>query len=105
MSFFSQYDEHLTATERELVERARQFCAGSFSGAVHDAYLQGEPFAREWIIEWAALGMLGLQAKVEHGGHAASYLCKIRVAQEMARHGFAAAFCLNNLQGQVTRIS
>lgn len=49
--------------------------------------------------------MLGLQAKADHGGYEASFLCKIRVAQEMARHSFAAAFCLNNLQGQVTRIS
>jgi alkylation response protein AidB-like acyl-CoA dehydrogenase len=105
MSFFSQYDAQLTTKEQALVERARRFCAGAFSDAVHDAHLRGEPFAGEWISEWAALGMLGLQAKVEHGGHGASFLCKIRVAQEMARHGFAAAFCLNNLQGQATRIS
>ncbi|MBR0646113.1 acyl-CoA dehydrogenase family protein [Plastoroseomonas hellenica] len=105
MPFFSQYDEQLTPAETELVGRARRFCAGAFSAAIHEAYLRGEPFAREWITAWAALGMLGLQAKTEHGGHEASFLCKIRVAQEMARHGFAAAFCLNNLQGQVTRIS
>lgn len=105
MSFFSQYDAQLTTTERGLVGRARRFCAGAFSASVHEAYLRGEPFPREWISEWAALGMLGLQAKAEHGGHEASFLCKVRVAQEMARHGFAAAFCLNNLQGQVTRTS
>ena len=105
MSFFSQYDAHLTAPERDLVQRARDFCAGAFSSECHDAYLRGEPFAREWIGKWANLGMLGLQARVEDGGHGASFLCKVRVAQEMARHGFAAAFCLNNLQGQATRIS
>lgn len=105
MSFFSQYDALLTPAERNLVERARAFCTGAFSRAVHDAHLRDEPFAREWIEKWAALGMFGLQANVEDGGQGASFLCKVRVAQEMARHGFAAAFCLNNLQGQATRIS
>ncbi|MBR0652066.1 acyl-CoA/acyl-ACP dehydrogenase [Roseomonas terrae] len=105
MTFFSQYDAQLTTHEQELVQRARDFCAGAFSSEVHDAHLRGEPFAREWIGKWAALGMFGLQSRVEDGGHGASFLCKVRVAQEMARHGFAAAFCLNNLQGQATRIS
>jgi alkylation response protein AidB-like acyl-CoA dehydrogenase len=105
MPFFDQYDALLTPRELDLVEHARRFCAGPFSDAIHGAYLRGEPFAREWITRWAAEGMLGLQAKAEHGGHEASFLCKVRVAQEMARHGFAVAFCLNNLQGQATRIS
>lgn len=105
MPFFEQYDAALPARERDLVARARRFCAGPFSAALHDAFLRGEPFGREWIARWADEGMLGLQVKREHGGSDASFLCKIRVAQEMARHGFAAAFCLNNLQGQATRIS
>jgi alkylation response protein AidB-like acyl-CoA dehydrogenase len=105
MPFFDQYDARLTVAERDLVATARRFCAGAFSAALHAAHLRGEPFDRGWIADWAALGMLGLQARPEHGGHGASFLCKVRVAQEMARHGFAAAFCLNNLQGQATRIS
>jgi alkylation response protein AidB-like acyl-CoA dehydrogenase len=105
MTFFSQYDALLTAPELDLVARARDFCAGPFSRAIHDARLRGEPFAQEWIAEWAGLGMLGLQVQPGHGGQGASFLCKVRVAQEVARHGFAAAFCLNNLQGQATRIS
>ncbi len=105
MAFFDQYDEQLTAPERDLVARARTFCNAGFASALHASWLEGEPFGRHWIDEWAAAGMLGLQATAADGGHAASFLCKIRVAQEMALHGFAAAFCLNNLQGQVTRIS
>lgn len=105
MAFFEQYDALLSPAERDLVATARGFCAGDFTAELHAAFLRDEPFDRRWITGWAALGMLGLQAKPEHGGHDASFLCKIRVAQEMARHGFAAAFCLNNLQGQVTRIS
>ena len=105
MGFFHQYDHHLSAKELALVERAREFCAGSFSEDVHAAYSQGEPFSVDWISKWAGLGMLGLQAKREHGGHEASFLCKIRVAQEMAQHSFAAAFCLNHHQSIVTRVS
>ena len=37
MSFFSQYDALLTPAERNLVDRARAFCTGAFSRAVHDA--------------------------------------------------------------------
>lgn len=105
MTFFAQYDEVLSEAERELVSNARRFCEGSFSEEAHTAYLQGVPFARVWIEHWAAEGMLGLQVRPEHGGHGASFICKIRVAQEVARHSFAAAFCLNNLQGQATRLS
>lgn len=105
MDFYRQYDSLLPAAELALVEKTRAFCAGGFSRHVFEAHLEGQPFAPQWIAKWAALGMLGLQAKREHGGFGASYLCKIRVAQEMARHGFAGAFCLNHHQGGVTRLS
>ncbi|WNJ88010.1 acyl-CoA dehydrogenase family protein [Bosea sp. 685] len=105
MTFFAQYDDALSDAERELVSKARWFCEGKFSEETRQAHLRGVPFAREWIKSWADEGMLGLQVKPEHGGHGASFICKVRVAQEVARHSFAAAFCLNNLQGQATRLS
>ncbi|MCK1734037.1 acyl-CoA/acyl-ACP dehydrogenase [Bradyrhizobium sp. 138] len=105
MDFYHQYDAQLSADERDHVAKARAFCAGAFSASVFAAHMTGEAFPEKWIAEWAALGMLGLQAKRAHGGLEASYLCKIRVAQEMARHGFAAAFCLNHHQGGATRLS
>jgi len=105
MDFYHQYDTLLSAEERAHVARARQFCTGAFSEGVLAAHTSGKALPEKWIAAWAATGMLGLQAKRAHGGHEASYICKIRVAQEMARHGFAAAFCLNHHQGGVTRIS
>ncbi len=105
MNFFQQYDEQLNPNEHALVARAQRFCAGPFSNAVHAAHSRNEPFDGEWIRRWASEGMLGLQARQEDGGFDASYLCKVRVAQEMARHSFAAAFCMNNLQGIATRVS
>jgi alkylation response protein AidB-like acyl-CoA dehydrogenase len=105
MSFYHQYDQVLSAAERDHVARARAFCGGEFSQSVLESHLRGEAFPTEWIARWAAAGMLGLQARPEHGGLGASFVCKIRVAQEMARHSFAAAFCLNHHQGGVTRLS
>lgn len=105
MQFYAQYDRVLTAEERSLVDKARHFCGGAFSSEAHDAYMRGEPFPSDWYRRWAQEGMLGLQARREDGGHAASFLCKIRVAQEMARHSFAAAFCMNHHQGSLTRLS
>jgi hypothetical protein len=105
MDFYQQYDQLLSKAELDHVKRTRQFCEGEFAADVLTAHLAGEAFSPKWIVKWAATGMLGLQAKRVHGGLEASYACKIRVAQEMARYGFAAAFCLNHHQGNVTRLS
>jgi alkylation response protein AidB-like acyl-CoA dehydrogenase len=105
MNFYEQYDERLNGEERALVARADDFCSGGFSQAVLDAFNRGEAFEKSWIDTWAREGFLGLQTRKDHGGLGASYLCKLRVAQVMAEHSFAAAFAINNLQGSVTRLS
>lgn len=105
MDFFAQYDAVLTDAEKTLVARAREFCAGDFARDVARSFADGVPFPEAWFARWAALGMLGLQVRPEHGGLGASYMCKIRVAQEMARVGFAAGFCMNHHQGSATRVS
>jgi len=105
MNFFDQYDAELTKHERAAVHNAREYCQGEFQEEANRAFIANEPFRRSIIDEWAALGLLGLQVDRDRGGLGASYLAKIRVAQEMARHGFAAAFCLNNMQGIATRVS
>lgn len=105
MNVFDQYDAMLTARELDLVAQARRFCVSGFSEAALISHSKGEPLPREWTQKWAELGMLGLQAKRSDGGMEASYICKIRVAQEMAKHSFAGAFCVNHHQGQVTRLS
>lgn len=105
MSFYQQYDELLSADERSLVSAAESFCAGAFSDELLSSFLEARPYAASWIQAWADAGFLGLQTQKEHGGHNASFLCKVRVAQSMAEHGFAAAFAINNLQGSITRLS
>lgn len=105
MSFYDAYDELLPDEEQALVAAARDFCRGEFSAHLLDSHTQGCAFDATWISRWAEAGLLGLQTPRELGGHGASFLCKIRVAQTMAEHGFAAAFAINNLQGSVTRVA
>ena len=105
MNFYDLYDERLSAAERSLVEAAGDFCRGEFSAHLLASHTQGRAYDASWIDRWAKEGFLGLQTPREFGGHDASFLCKIRVAQTMAEHGFAAAFAINNLQGSVTRVA
>ncbi|MGJ7542375.1 acyl-CoA dehydrogenase family protein [Variovorax sp. LT1R16] len=105
MSFYAPYDSLLSGHEKSLVERARAFCDHAFSSSLLECFLQGKPFDTEWIDRWAEQGFLGLQALRYDGGEEASFLCKIRVAQTVAEHGFGVAFALNNLQGSVTKLS
>lgn len=105
MHFYDSYDEKLSPKERELVAAAGDFCRGEFSAHLLDTHTLGQPYDAAWIGKWAEAGLLGLQTPRELGGHDASFLCKIRVAQAMAEHGFAAAFAINNLQGSVTRVA
>lgn len=105
MNFYDQYDQVLSPEERSLVAKAERFCAGDFSEEVLQAFRQARPYEAGWIHSWAKEGFLGLQASPEHGGQSASFMCKVRVAQAMAEHSFAAAFAINNLQGSVTRLS
>ncbi len=105
MAFYDLYDAMLPREEQELVAAASDFCRGEFSIHLLESHSKGQPYDAAWIHKWARAGFLGLQTPREFGGHDASFLCKIRVAQTMAEHGFAAAFALNNLQGSVTRVA
>ncbi|OWT66380.1 acyl-CoA dehydrogenase family protein [Candidimonas nitroreducens] len=103
--FFAQIDQLLSSRELELVHRTREFCDGAFSLELQRSFIKGAPFSADWIAQWAELGMLGLQVPRELGGQGATFACKVRIAQELALHGFGAAFALNNLQGSVTRLA
>jgi alkylation response protein AidB-like acyl-CoA dehydrogenase len=104
MSFFEELDSGLTTRELALVRTAAAFCVDVLEPQLARARSRGEPCDRAVVEQWAATGMLGLQVPEERGGFGASFLCKIRIAQEMAGHSFAGAFCLNNMQGMATRL-
>jgi alkylation response protein AidB-like acyl-CoA dehydrogenase len=104
-SFFESINSLLSEHELKILAEVKAFCQSDFSSQIHTHFLQGKAFPREWIQKWADQGMLGLQVPKALGGKEASFACKVRVAQEVARHGFAPAFALNNLQGSVTRLA
>ncbi|MFJ3463464.1 acyl-CoA dehydrogenase family protein [Achromobacter spanius] len=103
--FFAQLDAMLDPAERDVIARAREYCDARIAPESFRAFRAGEPYARSVIEEWASRGFLALQVPPSVGGSGASFLCKVRLAQEVALHSFATAFSLNNLQGSVTRVA
>ena len=95
----------LSPHEHRLVALAQDFAArivAPHAQAWDDA---NQALPRAVVDEYAALGLAALQVPPEHGGSGASYHCKLRIAEAIAAHDFAAAFALNNLQGAVTRMA
>ena len=103
--FFAQIDALLTPAEQQIVARASDFCRRRIAADTLAAFGAHQSYPIAILEEWAALGFLALQAPQSVGGFDASFLCKIRLAQEVALYSFATAFSLNNLQGSVTRVA
>ena len=94
----------LTPREQELVEAARRFAAEVIEpqAAIWEQKRQAIP--RDVFKQYAEAGFSGLEVPAEHGGQGVSYLCKVRVAEVMARACFAATFALNNSQATAARL-
>lgn len=105
LGFFAPLDALLNDAEQRAIQQARAFCHQHVAAAAHAAFTLGEPYPITILHDWAAQRFLALQAPESAGGLGASFLCKVRLAQEVARHSFATAFSLNNLQGSVTRVA
>lgn len=103
--FFSQLDSLLNGAEQRVVAKAREFCAQHIAEDTLTAFCAGEAYPISILEGWASQGFLALQVPAAAGGAEASFLCKIRLAQEVALYSFATAFSLNNLQGSVTRVA
>ena len=94
----------LPPPEQALVATAEAFAARVIAPAAPVWEANHGALPRAVVQEYAAIGLAGLQVSAGRGGGAASYACKLRVAEAIAAHDFAAAFALNNLQGSVTRM-
>jgi len=94
----------ITSAERALIDRAEDFAARVIAPDAAAWERARSPLPREVVREWSALGLNGLQVATAHGGQGASYYCKVRVAEALARVCMASSFALNNMQGFVTRI-
>jgi alkylation response protein AidB-like acyl-CoA dehydrogenase len=97
-------DLPLTPREQELVEAARRFAAEVIEphAAIWEQKRRSIP--RDVFRRYADAGFSGLEVPTDHGGQGVSYLCKVRVAEVMARTCFAATFALNNSQATAARL-
>lgn len=90
--------------ETDLVAVAAAFASRTIAPHAAAWDEAGAALPRAVVQEYADLGLAALQVSPAHGGHGASYRCKLRVAEAIAAHCFPSAFALNNLQGSVTRM-
>jgi len=98
-------DIDLPESERALLRAARAFAEQIIAPNAASWERDRQPLPRIVFHHYAALGLCALQVPRAHGGADASYLCKIGVAEIMARSCMAATFALNNAQGAVTRLA
>ena len=98
-------DLPLTECEQELVAEARRFAADVIEPHAAMWERTRQPLPRDVFRHYAACGFSGLQVPAEHGGQGVSFLCKVRVAEVMARSCFAATFALNNSQSTAARLA
>lgn len=97
-------DLPLNERERELVAEARRFAADVIEPQAASWERNRQPLPRDVFRRYAAAGFSGLQVPIEHGGQGVSFLCKVRVAEVMARSCLAATFALNNSQATASRL-
>lgn len=97
-------DLPLTEREQELVTEARRFAVDVIGPQAAAWERTRQPLPRDVFRQYAAAGFSGLLVPVESGGQGVSFLCKVRVAEVMARSCFAATFALNNSQATTARL-
>ena len=91
--------------ERELVARAGVFAAEVISPHAAAWEQRRAALPRDVFLRYGKDGFSGLMVPVADGGQGASFFCKIRVAEIMARTCMAATFALNNTQSSVLRLA
>ncbi len=95
----------LTDREREAVQRGRALARSEI--APHAAAWEhaGSALPRSVFRAYAEAGLMGLEVSGARGGSGLGYLCKIGLAETMARTCLPSTFALNLAQGMATRIA
>lgn len=102
--FYEQLSARLTLDERTDIAAVSEFAQEVLGRYVTSPAAKGS-LSREIVLQWADLGMIGLQTPQDLGGKEQSFFAKVRAAQEIARVSFSCAFSLNNIQSVATRIA
>ena len=100
----SQSELPLGDVERSLVTRAAGFARRHIAPFAADWERKRCPLPREVFRAWAKDGLMSLQVSNQSGGQGASFLCKVAVAEAMARTCMPSCFALINAQGSTTRM-
>jgi alkylation response protein AidB-like acyl-CoA dehydrogenase len=103
-SIVSEFDATLTANERDLIARAKEFGARTVAPQAADwdrERIHPTPALREAC----ALGLAAIELPCEHGGLGLRFSAKLRVVEELARHDFGFAFSLVNHHNALVRVS
>ena len=99
------FDPPLSERERGFVTRAEAFTAEVIAPNASGWEQRREALPRSAFLRYGADGFSGLMVPEGQGGQGASFFCKLRVAEVMARACMAATFALNNTQSSVVRLA
>ena len=94
----------LTDRERDAVRRGRALALSEIAPHVAARERSGAALPRSVFRAYAEAGLIGLEVSDERGGSGLGYLCKIGLAETMARTCLPSTFALNLAQGMATRI-
>jgi alkylation response protein AidB-like acyl-CoA dehydrogenase len=97
-------DEILTAEERAVVARAREFAEAHVAPSA-SRWEWERHYPWETIKAACAAGLHTIELARQHGGLGLSFSCKLRAFEEIAKHDFAFAFALINHHNAVTRFA
>ena len=98
------FDMPLSTREQALVARAETYAAEVIAPHAAGWEQRREALPREVFLRYGQDGFSGLMVPEAQGGQGASFFCKLRVAETMARSCMAATFALNNTQGSIVRL-
>ncbi len=98
------FERSLTPREQGLVAQAETFAAELIQPQAASWEQRREAVPRDVFRRYGSDGFSGLMVPLADGGQGASFLCKVRVAEIMARTCMAATFALNNTQSSVLRL-
>ncbi len=99
------FDMPLSPREHALVARADLYAAEVIAPHAAGWEQRREPLPRDAFLRYGQDGFSGLMVPEAQGGQGASFFCKLRIAETMARTCMAATFALNNTQGSIVRVA
>jgi alkylation response protein AidB-like acyl-CoA dehydrogenase len=100
----AEFDEELTAAERQIVATARQFAESRVRPNAAD-WQRERTMPVELLRAACREKLAAIELPCEHGGLGLRYSAKLRVVEELAREDFGFAFSLVNHHNALVRVA